>query len=114
MHQDIVRPPIDPDVVFEGKYALDSLAAFLRISNTYVQQTGEKSIINRQWLAALTAILTVLHEQSQSTFDERGNLREPAYSFQRPSTVSMKSVYNGPDQPPNGEDLDNVQNYGSD
>ncbi|KAK5192752.1 hypothetical protein LTR92_007046 [Exophiala xenobiotica] len=102
MGQDIVKPPVDPDVAFEGKYALDGLAAFLRISNTYVQQTNDNSIIDRQWLTALTAILTVLYEQSQSTFDERGNLREPCYSFQRPSTASMKSVYNGPDQPPNG------------
>ncbi|KIV82252.1 hypothetical protein PV11_04375 [Exophiala sideris] len=101
MGQDIVRPPVDPGVAFEGKYALDSLAAFLRTSTTYVQQTNDKSVINRQWLTALTAILTILHEQSQSTFDERGNLREPVYSFQRPSTVSMGSVYNGPDQPPN-------------
>ncbi|KAK5347554.1 hypothetical protein LTS03_009965 [Exophiala xenobiotica] len=101
MGQDIVRPPVDPDVAFEGKYALDSLGAFLRISNTYVQQTNDKSIIDRQWLTSLTAILTVLHEQSQSTFDEGGTLREPSYSFQRPSTMSMKSVYNGPDQPPN-------------
>ncbi|KAL2444466.1 Meiotically up-regulated protein 157 [Exophiala dermatitidis] len=102
LSQDIVYPPTDPAITFEAKYALDSLAAFLRISNTYVQETNDRSVLNEQWLTALTALLTVLHEQSQSTFDDQYQLREPpAYSFQRPSALCLKSVYNGPDQPPN-------------
>lgn len=103
MGQDIVKPPPDPMVAFERKYALDSLPAFLRISSTYVHQTKDKSIINEQWLTALTAILTVLHEQSQSTFDEQARMRDSAYSFQRPSGLSIHSVYNGLDQPANGK-----------
>ncbi|KIW18458.1 hypothetical protein PV08_02746 [Exophiala spinifera] len=101
MGADIVKPPLDPDLSFEGKWSLDSVASFLRISNTYVQETADTSILDDSWMAALTAILQVLHEQSQSTFDEHGKLNAQAYSFQRPASTSMTSVYNGPDQPPN-------------
>ncbi|KIW46781.1 uncharacterized protein PV06_02418 [Exophiala oligosperma] len=101
MGADIVNPPLDPDLSFEGKWSLDSIASFLRISNTYVHETADTSIIDESWIAALTAILQVLREQSQSTFDEQGNLDTQAYSFQRPASTSMTSVYNGPDQPPN-------------
>lgn len=101
MGADVVNPPLDPDLSFEGKWSLDSIASFLRISNTYVHETADTSIIDDSWIAALTAILQVLREQSQPTFDEQGTLNAQAYSFQRPASTSMTSVYNGPDQPPN-------------
>lgn len=106
MSDDVVHPPIDPTLSFEGKYALDSLSCFLKTTNIYVQQTNDTSILNRQWYRALNALLEVLDEQSQSTFDESGRVQEPAYSFERPTTISSDSVYNGPDQPPNSELLD--------
>lgn len=106
MSDDVVHPPIDPTLSFEGKYALDSLTAFLCMTNIYVQQTNDTSFLHSQWYRALKAVLKVLDEQSQSTFDESGRLPKPAYSFERPTTISSESVYNGPDQPPNSELLD--------
>jgi len=103
MAADVVKPAVDPNVTFEGKYALDSLAAFLRITNVYVRQTRDKTVLHEQWYAALRALLRVLQEQSQSTFDDEGNLRDAAYSFKRPAGASSDCVYNGPDQPPNSK-----------
>jgi len=103
MSDDRVQPAVDPTVTFEGKYALDSLTAFLRITNTYVRQTKDTSVLHEQWYVALKALLQVLNEQSQSTFDEAGNLDVHTYSFERPTTISSNSVYNGSDHPPNSK-----------
>ncbi|KAK7888086.1 hypothetical protein LTR67_008963 [Exophiala xenobiotica] len=103
MSKDVVRPPVDPKVTFEGKYGLDSLASFLRLSRLFVEKTGETTLFDHEeWLRALKAVLNVLQEQSDSTFDEQGGYVQPIYSFQRPSALSMNSVYNGSEVPPNG------------
>lgn len=104
MSKDVVRPPVDPKVTFEGKYALDSLASFLRLSRLFVEKIGDTTLFNdEEWLRALRAVLKVLQEQSDPTFDVQGGFVQPVYSFQRPSALSMDSLYNGPEVPANGK-----------
>lgn len=101
MSKDVVKPEFDRTVTFEAKYALDSLAAYLRLSRVYFQHTNDGGFLTQDYLETFKQILKVLEEQSESTFDEDGNLRSPAYSFMRPSALSMESPYNGPESPAN-------------
>jgi hypothetical protein len=101
MSQDVVHPPFDRAVSFEAKYALDSLASFLRLSYVYNQHTSDNSFVTGEYIHTFRLILQVVKEQSESTFAKDGALRNPAYSFMRPSALSLESPYNGPESPPN-------------
>lgn len=101
MSQDVVHPPFDRAVSFEAKYALDSLASFLRLSRVFHRYTSESSFVTDEYIGTIRLILQVVKEQSKSTFAEDGALMNSAYSFMRPSALSMESPYNGPEFPPN-------------
>lgn len=103
MGQDVVFPPFDRTVSFEAKYALDSLASFLRLSRLYYQETSDGSFLTPNWIQTLKVILDVVEEQSASTFsDNDGTLQKHSYSFVRPSSISTAGPYGGPESPPNG------------
>ncbi|EGO01766.1 hypothetical protein SERLA73DRAFT_103760 [Serpula lacrymans var. lacrymans S7.3] len=68
-----VQPPVNNQTVFECKYELDSLCAFIKLSRSYYQETNDSSIMNDQWFTAINQILTVIEEQSQASFDENWN-----------------------------------------
>ncbi|KJK80044.1 hypothetical protein H634G_04283 [Metarhizium anisopliae BRIP 53293] len=65
-----VNPPVDNQTVFECKYELDSLAAFLKISRSYYQNTKDASFINDNWEKAMSKILQTINEQSQSSWSD--------------------------------------------
>ncbi|KIV87864.1 hypothetical protein PV11_03382 [Exophiala sideris] len=67
---DSVHPAYEPSVVFECKYELDSLAAFLSLTNQYHASTGSTAFLTDRWYKALEALVHVLHEQSRPTFNE--------------------------------------------
>ena len=67
--EDVVHPVYEPSFVFECKYELDSLAAFLSLSNQYHATTGSTAFLTKRWYLALDALLTVLDQQSLPTFD---------------------------------------------
>ncbi|EAU84952.2 hypothetical protein CC1G_00471 [Coprinopsis cinerea okayama7 len=69
----IVNPPVDPDIVFECKYEIDSLCGFLKLSRAYYQETKDDSFINDHWKHAVDQIFRVIREQSQPSFDEDFN-----------------------------------------
>jgi meiotically up-regulated gene 157 (Mug157) protein len=55
-HQhDIVTPPMTRSV-FESKYEIDSLGAFLKISYWYYRYSGSTTFITEEWLAAVRYI----------------------------------------------------------
>jgi len=82
--QDAVHPASDPSRVFESKYELDSLAAFLSLGNQFYNHTGSTLFLTSRWYTALDTLLTTLDEQSQSTFDpESGSLGLNMYYFNR-------------------------------
>ncbi|RXW23362.1 hypothetical protein EST38_g2481 [Candolleomyces aberdarensis] len=69
----IVNPPVDPKIVFECKYEIDSLCGFLKLSRAYHAATGDSSFINTHWKTAVDQIFRVIREQSQPSFDENFN-----------------------------------------
>ncbi|PCH41442.1 glycoside hydrolase family 125 protein [Wolfiporia cocos MD-104 SS10] len=70
----IVNPPVNNLTVYECKWELDSLCAFMKLSRSYYQATNDSSFMNDEWHAAIDQILKVIYEQSQATFDEDWNL----------------------------------------
>ncbi|KAK3390020.1 Six-hairpin glycosidase-like protein [Podospora didyma] len=54
-------------------FELDSLSAFLKISWSYYKYTNDSSFININWRNAISQIMTVLHNQSQGTWDDSLN-----------------------------------------
>jgi uncharacterized protein len=66
---DIVHPIYEPSLVFECKYEIDSLAAFLSLGNQFFKSTGSTAFLTDRWYLALETLLAVLDRQSQGTFD---------------------------------------------
>ena len=101
--RDVVHPTYEPDFVFECKYELDSLAHFLALGTQFHAHTGAGAEFtsNPRWLRALDTVLSVLEQQSESTFDEiqGGKYRRNVYTFQRPTysgteTLNLQGVGN--------------------
>ncbi len=100
-HQDDLRTPNMTAPVFEGKYELDSLAAFLKLGWTYWNATQDGSCFvmdsddsdiddGEAWLAAVARVLDVVEYNTQSTAEdgEAGWW----YSFQRETSVATDTL----------------------
>jgi len=58
---DNVFPPVSNSTVFEAKFELDSLAAFLQISSDYYGATGDAEFFGKfHWMEAVEAVLEVV------------------------------------------------------
>lgn len=90
---DTVHPVYEPSFVFECKYELDSLAAFVKLSNDFYENTGSMDFINIRWKKALYTVLQVLDEQSKPTFDPDAGYFDPnRYSFQRQTNSGTETL----------------------
>jgi uncharacterized protein len=89
---DNTSPYYEPSRVFECKYELDSLAAFLRISNQYWVNTHNPAFLTPRWLSALDTVLDVLDSQSSPTFDSYGHYDRNYYTFQRWTNVGTETL----------------------
>lgn len=90
---DYVHPAYEPSFVFECKYELDSLAHFLAIGNTFYNHTGSTAFLTTRWYKALDTVLTVLDQQSQSTFDsETGRFKKNTYTFSRNTNQGTETL----------------------
>lgn len=59
-HQSDIRTPPMTAPVFEGKYEIDSIAAFLKLSYWYYYYVGDEALIrfaNKNWLSAVQTVL---------------------------------------------------------
>lgn len=121
---DLVFPSYDPAVVFECKYELDSLAAFLQLSWDYFSRTKDDRFFveasssgNRRrktktkmkkgnqksgrknggydgWKDAVITILDTAEAMRVSTYDADGLVVDSPYRFERVSSVPTETLGN--------------------
>lgn len=90
---DNVHPAYEPSAVFECKYELDSLAHFLSLSNQFYEHSGSTAFLTERWFLALESLLTVLNQQSKSTFNEKTQeFQRQTYRFQRNTNTGTETL----------------------
>jgi meiotically up-regulated gene 157 (Mug157) protein len=90
---DTVHPAYENSFVFECKYELDSLAAFLSLTNQFHNHTGSSEFLNDRWLLAFDTLLQVLDAQSKPTFsEETGAYQRNEYTFQRQTNAGTETL----------------------
>ena len=90
---DIVSPAFDSSVVFECKYELDSLAAFLRLGNEFYKHSKSTAFLTKRWYKALESLLGVLQQQSMGAFNEStGELNYNIYRFRRTTNSGTETL----------------------
>ena len=89
-HQDDTVVPPMQWAVFEGKYELDSLAAFLKLSYAVYNATGgTASCFDSTWEAAVGVALDTIEAEQAGTLEEGAN---PTYSFERETTTASDTL----------------------
>lgn len=68
--------------IWERKYELDSLGAFLRLSSGYFRTTGDLKPFTKDWLRAVRLCIEVMHIE-QSTLDKE--TKDTLFQFRTPS-----------------------------
>ncbi|KAK3317014.1 hypothetical protein B0H66DRAFT_520208 [Apodospora peruviana] len=92
---DTVFPPYDLQKVFECKYELDSLAAFLQISTTYASITHDTAFFTKfQWVHAVRAALSTAKAMMTPTYDANGAVLNSPYTFTRLTTRTTETLAN--------------------
>jgi meiotically up-regulated gene 157 (Mug157) protein len=92
-HQDDIRIPSMTKSVFEGKYELDSLAAFLKLSYGVYNWTGKSlNCVEKKkdmWFQAVNLTYHTIKTQQAGSEEE---LENPPYSFQRMTTQATDTL----------------------
>ncbi|KAH8902294.1 hypothetical protein BR93DRAFT_941597 [Coniochaeta sp. PMI_546] len=92
---DSVTPPYSPEQVFECKYELDSLAAFLEVSANYYNGTGDADFFGKfQWVSAIQAVLNVAKAMQTPTYGADGRVLDSPYLFTRETTRATETFSN--------------------
>ncbi|ORY81404.1 DUF1237 domain-containing protein [Protomyces lactucae-debilis] len=89
---DVVKPKIDKNKVFECKYEIDSLAAFLRISRMYYEHSQDNSMFTAAWIKAVKNVFSVIAAESRPSFNSSGIFQVPAYTFQRTTDLATETL----------------------
>ncbi|KAF2194779.1 glycoside hydrolase family 125 protein [Zopfia rhizophila CBS 207.26] len=93
--QDTVFPQYSNDSVFECKYELDSLAAFLQVSAEYYNATGDAAFFGKfSWVKAIEAVLKVAEDMKRPTYGEDGAVLDSPYRFTRMTTRATETFAN--------------------
>jgi meiotically up-regulated gene 157 (Mug157) protein len=94
-NNDNVFPPYSAQKVFECKYELDSLAAFLEVSTNYYTATKDVDFFGKyQWLDTVRAILNETKAMQIGTYSNIGQVNISPYSFSRLTTNSEDTLDN--------------------
>ena len=94
-NEDTVVPEYDNATVFECKYEIDSLAAFLEVSSDYYRGTGDSGFFGRfQWQDAVQAVLNVANAMMQPTYGDGFVVNDSPYTFLRTTTSSTETLDN--------------------
>lgn len=92
---DYVTPSPNPDIVFECKYELDSLAAFLQLSHDYHAATGDSAFFGRhRWVDAVEAVLNATGDLLGGTYNTDGSVAYSPYLFQRTTSSAYETLGN--------------------
>ncbi|KAJ1802426.1 hypothetical protein LPJ56_007205, partial [Coemansia sp. RSA 2599] len=87
-------PAFDADRVFEAKFEIDSLAAFLKLSAAYWRRTGGMEFVAvESWKLAVAAVLELLVQLQQPTFDDRGALTDAVVRFSRTAASATETSF---------------------
>jgi meiotically up-regulated gene 157 (Mug157) protein len=101
---DTVTPPYDINFVFECKYELDSLAAFLQISTQYYDATGDLDFFSRyRWVEAVQAVLSAADAMQFSTYAPDGHVNKSPYTWLRKSDRATETQANDGEGSPVGD-----------
>ena len=92
---DTVIPPYSNTSVFECKYELDSLAAFLEVSTNYFNATQDTAFFRKyQWVNAIENIMAVAENMTVPTYQPNGNVSTLSYSFSRLTNRASETTEN--------------------
>ncbi|ROV99625.1 hypothetical protein VPNG_07757 [Cytospora leucostoma] len=92
---DTVNPPYSNTSVFECKYELDSLAAFLEVSTNYYNATQDLSFFGSyQWIPAIQAVLNTAIAMLTPTYGADGQVLDSPYTFTRLTTRATETLAN--------------------
>jgi meiotically up-regulated gene 157 (Mug157) protein len=92
---DVVVPPYDPNFVFECKYEVDSLAAFLQLSFDYYDKTQDAEFFGKfQWVNAIQTVLNTAQDLLIGTYAADGRVNTSPYTFQRTSNSASETLLN--------------------
>lgn len=92
---DIVTPAYDKNFVFECKYELDSLSAFLQLSYDYYDKTQDSGFFGKyQWANAIEAVLDTAEALLIGTYADDGHVNVSPYTFQRTTTSASETLLN--------------------
>jgi len=92
---DVVTPAYDNKTVYECKYELDSLAAFLEISSNYWTATNDTAFFREfQWVQAVQAALNTATSMTISTYAANGSVNSLPYTFMRQTTTGTETLDN--------------------
>ncbi|TID20496.1 Meiotically up-regulated protein [Venturia nashicola] len=93
--KDKVFPNYDPNFVFECKYELDSLAAFLQVSAEYYEKTQDIDFFQKyKWVEAVKAIMKVAKDMQTPTYAVNGAPIASPYTFERSTTQASETLTN--------------------
>ncbi|KAJ9617165.1 hypothetical protein H2200_000886 [Cladophialophora chaetospira] len=92
---DVVTPNVTNTTVFECKYELDSLAAFLEVSYNYYNATEDLDFFNRyQWVDTVQTILNTVVNLTAGTYGPDGRVLDQPYTWNRTANSATESVSN--------------------
>ncbi|CZT00058.1 related to Meiotically up-regulated gene 157 protein [Rhynchosporium agropyri] len=92
---DTFTPPASDRIVFECKYELDSLAAFLEISTNYYEATKDMQFFRSfQWVAAVNTIMATTQAMLVGTYEADGAVRQSPYTWMRETTRATETLAN--------------------
>ncbi|KAL2067217.1 hypothetical protein VTL71DRAFT_1641 [Oculimacula yallundae] len=92
---DIFTPPASTQTVFECKYELDSLAAFLQISTDYYDATKDVEFFRSfQWVSAVNTIMATTQALLVGTYSANGSVNASPYTWLRETDSATETLDN--------------------
>lgn len=93
--EDNVFPTYNNQSVFECKFELDSIAAFLEVSSNYYKATGDVDFFKKyRWVDAINAVLDVATSMMEPTYSKDGSVNESPYKFNRLTPYGTETLNN--------------------